>query len=133
MMSVYAIYILKINNIQNSAKNRGSNLTKIMFNNIQFFITKFKFNTIKAIEKEIVENQKRLNEIEHTLREEYSEPDAFTLTHEVIEIEKYNKILDLKRRHKLDEKDGWVSKFIWVILAQIIVAVSIYLLINILT
>lgn len=103
-----------------------------MFKEIKSIITKLKPDTLRVIEKEIVENQKRLNEIEYTLREEYSEPDAFTLTHEAIEIEKYNKILDLKRRHKLDGKDGWVSKFIWAILAPIIVAVSI-LLINALT
>lgn len=101
-----------------------------MFKKIQFILTKF--NTIKTIEKEIIENQKRLSEIEYILREEYSEPDAFTLTHEAIEIEKYNKILDLKRQHKLDRRDGWVSKFIWSILAPIFVAVSVSLLINIL-
>lgn len=101
-----------------------------MFKKIQFILAKF--NTIKIIEKEIVENQKRLNEIEYKLREEYSEPDAFILTHEAIEIEKYNKILDLKRQHKLDRRGGWVSRVIWSILAPIIVAVSVSLLVNIL-
>lgn len=93
-------------------------------------ITKFKQYSIKSIEKEIVENQKRLNDIEYILREEYSEPDAFALIHEAKEIEKDNKILDLKRQHKLDRRDGWSSKFIWSILAPIIVAVSVSLLVN---
>jgi hypothetical protein len=60
----------------------------------------------------------------------YSEPDAFILPHEAIEIEKYNKILDLKRQHKLDRRDGWISRFVWSILAPIIVAVLISLLTN---
>ena len=96
------------------------------------FFTKFKLHTIKSIEKEIIEDQKRLNKIEYILREEYSEPDAFILKHEMIEIKKYDKILDLKRQHKLDRRNDWVSRFIWSILAPIIVAVLVSLLINIL-
>lgn len=101
-----------------------------MFKKIQFILAKF--NTIKTIEKEIIENQERLNKIEYKLREEYNGNGIGILEHEAIEIEKYNKILDLKRRHKLDRRGGWVSRLIWSILAPIIVAVSVSLLINIL-
>lgn len=96
---------------------------------IQSIIKKFKPHTIKSIEKEIDENKKRLDEIEYKFREEYDE-DCPWLENEVIEIKKYNKILDLKKQHKIDRRDnGWTSKFIWLILAPIIVAVVVSLLI----
>ena len=91
---------------------------------------KNKFIIIKSIEKEIVENQKRLNEIEYKLREEYDGNEADALKHEAIEIEKNNKILNFKRQHKLDRRNGWISRFIWSILAPIIVTISISFLIN---
>jgi len=97
-----------------------------MFKKIQFILAKF--NTIKTIEKKIIENKKRLNEIEYLHREEYTEPDDSFLMHEAIEIEKYNKILDLKRQYKLDRRNGWVSRIIWSILAPIIIAVIVSLI-----
>jgi len=101
-----------------------------MFKKIQFVITKFKPCTIKSIEKEIVKNQKKLNEIEYKLREEYDGNEAPLLEHESIETKKYNKILDIKRQHKLDRRNGWISRFIWSILAPIIVAILVSLLIS---
>ena len=101
-----------------------------MLEKIQSIIAKFKPHTIKSIEKELVENQKRLNEIEYGLREEYDGNKAAFWEHEVAEIENYNKILDLKRQHKLDGRNGWVSRFIRSILAPIIVAVLVSLAVN---
>jgi len=108
-------------------------LINFMFTKIKITLSKIlsKLNTVKLIEKEIIENQKRLNEIEYKIREEYDEGSPY-IAHEAIEIEKYNKILDFKRQHKLDRRNGWTSRFIWSILAPIIVALSVSLLFNIL-
>ena len=103
-----------------------------MFKKIKSIITKLKPHTLKSIEKELVENQKILNKIEYELREEGGGNERAFLEHELAEIENHNKILDLKRRHKLDGRNGLVSRIVWSILAPIIVAVLISLLINIL-
>ena len=87
-------------------------------------------NTPASINKEKIENEKRLNEIEYKLREEYSEPDAFILEHEAIEIKKYNEILNLKKQYILDKRNGWILKLIWSIIAPVIVALLTSILIK---
>ena len=92
-------------------------------------LKKIKLHTLKSIEKEIIENQKRLNEIEYTLREEYDGNKAYFLKHEAIEIKKDDKILNLKRQYKLDARNGWKHRVIWSISAPIIVTIiTLYLL-----
>lgn len=101
-----------------------------MLKKIQFIIKKFKPHTIKSIEKELVKNRESLNEIEYELREEGGGNKTAFWEHELAEIKNYNKILNLKRQHKLDGRNGWVSRFVWSILAPIIVAVIVSSLVN---
>ena len=95
-------------------------------------IKKFKPHTIKSIEKERIENQKELGKIELERENKIMKGDDtyILLEHEIASIKEFNKILDLKRQHKLDRRNGWASKFVWSILVPIIVALCVSFLIN---
>lgn len=86
--------------------------------------------TLSKIEKELEDSQKRLNEIDYDMRENYSLPEADHWTHEATEIKNRNKILEIKRRHKLDRRNGWWARFIWSMLAPVLLAVITAYLIN---
>lgn len=86
--------------------------------------------TLSKIEKELVDNQERLNRIDYDMRENYSEPEADYWTHEATEINNRNKVLEIKRKHALDRRDGWVSRFIWSVLAPILLTIVTAYLIN---
>ncbi len=83
--------------------------------------------TLTKIEREIVENQKRMNEIEYEVRENYND-ESWILEHEYTELEKHNKVLELERRHKLDRRNSWRAKMIWSILVPIILSLLISML-----
>ena len=79
--------------------------------------------TLSKIEKEIVDNQKKLNQIEYDIRENYTPDEACVWEHKAIEIEKQNKVLEKKRMHILDRRNGWRVRFIWSVLAPIIISI----------
>ena len=84
--------------------------------------------TLTKIEKKLVKNQENLNEIDYNMRENYSEPEAEHWEFEANEIEKINKVLEIKRRHVLDRRNSWRAKIIWSVLIPIILSLLISIL-----
>lgn len=75
------------------------------------------------IERELVSNQERLGEIEYQLREDYDPVLCDAVQHEFIEIEKHNKVLELKRKFILDKRNGWKQRIIFSLIVPAIVSI----------
>lgn len=84
--------------------------------------------TLSKIEKELESNQERLNQIDYDMRENFILPNVWE--HEITEIKNRNKVLEIKRKHALDRRDGWTNRFIWSVVAPIILTIITAYLIN---
>ena len=76
--------------------------------------------TLSKIEKELESKQERLNKIDYDMRENYSLPEADHWAPEATEIENKNKVLGIKRKHKLDRRNGLRAKIIWLVVGSFI-------------
>ncbi len=90
------------------------------------------FSKLTKIENELVENQKRMNELDYTMREgDYaSNEDPAILGHEYAQIVDHNKILELQRKFVLERRHGWKQRIFWDIAAPIIITIITAYLLN---
>lgn len=90
------------------------------------------FSKLTQIENELVENQKRMNEIDYIMREgDYaSNKDPAILGHEYEQIVDQNKVLELKRKYLLDRWHGWKQRIFWDIAAPVIITIITAYLLN---
>ena len=87
----------------------------------------FNFDRLKEIESKLLENQKKIGEIEYENR--YIKISPF-VDGDIKEIENHNKVLEKERQHILDGRNSWKSKIFWDVSVPIIVAVITTYLIN---
>ncbi len=83
-----------------------------------------KSETLKNIEDELVASQKLLNDIEHwSAANQYGNMLSIAEQTQCNGILANMKVLELKRTHLLDRRQGWKQRIFWDILIPIIVTI----------